>query len=423
MENGRNNTKLVLAIVALLAFGNLNAREANNNGNNNKGGGTNPTPTAGCSPAVALASIEFNNVRARIDATGGSMWQDRANSAAFYNVPKQNSENDPFYTAIYAGALWIGGVDPQNQLKVAAVQFRQGGANDFWPGPLSNDGNAQVSAQTCEIFDQFFGISRRMVNEFVAWKQDPSSNPGYQIPSAILNYPGKGNTVKKKQLPYYVAEELAPFFDVDGDTYYEPEDGDYPKYDLIGDVDCRTTRDPRLFGDTTLWFVFNDIGDGNPHTESQGAPIGMEIRGQAFAFATNDEVNDMTFYNYELINRSSFTFTNTYFGQWVDSDLGYSNDDYVGCDASRGLGYCYNGDNTDDITNPNGNPGYGTTPPFIGVDFFEGPYMDNDGMDNPLTENIQDAIDSNGIPYSGLGIGYGDGIIDNERYGMRKFVY
>lgn len=419
MENGLNNTKLVLAFVALLTFGNLDARSVSVNGNKKTNESNLSTTAADCSPAVALASLEFNNVRARIDATGGSMWQNRANSIAAYNVPKQNSEDDPLYTAIYAGALWIGGVDPTNQLKVAAVQFRQGGANDFWPGPLTSDGNAEVNASTCEVFDQFFGISRPMVNEFVAWFQDPSSNPGYQIPAAILNYPAKGNTVKKKQQAYYVAEELAPFYDTDPDGLYDPTKGDYPKYDLIGDIDCRTTRDPRLFGDTTLWFVFND--KGNNHTESQGAPIGMEIRGQAFAFATNDEINDMTFYNYFLINKSSFTFTNTYFGQWVDPDLGFSNDDYVGCDASRGLGYCYNGDNFDE--DGNGVKGYGATPPMIGVDFFEGPYMDKDSVDNPLTKIVQDALDSNGIPYSGLGIGYGDGVVDNERYGMRKFVY
>ncbi|KAB2858901.1 MAG: T9SS C-terminal target domain-containing protein [Flavobacteriales bacterium] len=419
MEKGRNNTKLVLAFVALLTFGNLNARTTSNNGNNNKGGGSNPTPAAGCSPAIAISSLQFNNVRARIDATGGSMWQDRANSIASYNIPKQKHEDDPLYTALYAGSLWIGGQDPTGQLKVAAVQFRQGGANDFWPGPLTTDGTAEVDPLTCEIFDQFFGVSRPIVNEFVSWFNDPSSNPGYQIHPLILNYPAKGNTVKKREQAYYVAEELAPFYDYDGDGVYDPTKGDYPKYDLIGDVDCRTTRDIRLFGDSTIWFVFND--KGNTHTESQGASIGMEIRGQAFAFATNDEINDMTFYNYELINRSSFTFTDTYFGQWVDPDLGNSNDDYVGCDASRGLGYVYNGDNMDE--DANGVTGYGSTPPFVGVDFFEGPYMDNDSIDNPLTSNIQDALDSNGIPYSGLGIGYGDGVIDNERYGMRKFVY
>ncbi len=419
MENLRKmKTKLAIGLIVLLGVGTLQARMANNitNGNANKGNGTNPTPAAGCSPATALAILEFNNVRARLEATGGSMFQDRSNSIAAYNVPKQLSESDPLYTAIYAGALWVGGKDLNGTLKVAAVQFRNEG-NDFWPGPL--DVNAEIDATTCNIFDQYFGISRPMVNEFVAWFADPSSNPDYQIPSAIINYPAKGNTVKKKQQTYYVAEDLAPFFDKDGDGFYNPAMGDYPKYDLIGNVDCRATRDIRLFGDTTVWFVFND--KGNTHSESQGASIGMEIRGQAFAFATNDEINDMTFYNYELINRSSFTFTDTYFGQWIDSDLGNSTDDYVGCDASRGLGYCYNGDNNDeDGTN---GKGYGATPPAIGVDFFEGPYMDNDNADNPLTINVADAIAQNGIPYAGLGIGYGDGIVDNERYGMRKFVY
>lgn len=49
--------------------------------------------------------------------------------------------------------------------------------------------------------------------------------------------------------------------------------------------------------------------------------------------------------------------------------------------------------------------------------------MDNDGIDNPLTQVVQNAIDSLGIPYGGLGLGYGDGVVDNERYGMRKFIY
>jgi hypothetical protein len=31
---------------------------------------------------------------------------------------------------------------------------------------------------------------------------------------------------------------------------------------------------------------------GNIHTESGGEPIGMEIRAQAFAFATNDDINN-----------------------------------------------------------------------------------------------------------------------------------
>ena len=49
--------------------------------------------------------------------------------------------------------------------------------------------------------------------------------------------------------------------------------------------------------------------------------------------------------------------------------------------------------------------------------------QDNDGIDNPLTTNVPLAISEKGIPYKGLGIGYGDGVIDNERFGMKRFVY
>jgi hypothetical protein len=119
----------------------------------------------------------------------------------------------------------------------------------------------------------------------------------------------------------------------------------------------------------------------------------------------------MTFYNYQLINRSTFTLQDTYFGQWVDADLGYAQDDFVGCDVGRGLGYCYNGLPLDGSGQLNA---YGSNPPAIGVDFFEGPYMDNDGQDNAKNKNNDPSIN---------GLNFGDGIIDNERWGMRRFVY
>ena len=416
--------KIIFLFILLINFSNLYS------GNPNKGVKKDAAPTsaAGCSNAVASANLQLNNVRARIDGTGGALWLDRAGGFSAYEVPKRNNVDDPKYTSIYSGALWMGGTDVNGQIKIAGVTFRSG--NDFWPGPLDRT-TAEVSPAECSVFDQYWGVSRSQVNEFVAHyecSQDPNCDvslefPGYQIPDAIREWPAKGNVVQKGGAgpTYDVTEHLAPFFDRDGDDFYDPDAGDYPKYDLIGDIDCRTTRDIRLFGDTTIWFVFND--KGNVHTETGGPSIGMEIRGQAFAFATNDEVNNMTFYNYEMINRSTFTLTNTYFGQWVDADLGDAADDFVGCDASRGLGFCYNGKTTDDDNPGNGSLGYGATPPAIGVDFFEGPFADNDGVDNPLTQVVADALDSNGIPYNGLGIGYGDGIIDNERYGMKKFVY
>ena len=43
-------------------------------------------------------------------------------------------------------------------------------------------------------------------------------------------------------------------------------------------------------------------------------------------------------------------------------------------------------------------------------------------FDNPLTKFYR-CVDLLGIPYDGIGIGCCDGVVDNERYGMRKFLY
>ena len=375
------------------------------------------TRAAACAPATALRDLEWNNVRALIE-TGGSMWQNRATSQASYEVPKGGG-----VSSLYAGALWMGGISPDQQLKLAALRFRNG--NDFWTGPLTNDGAAEVDEATCETYDNFF-ISTRSDAErhrqYFDCQADPECDmeeefpDGYAIPSYFYDYPAHGNTALNQD--FY----LSPFLDYDGNGFYDPSSGDYPWYDFLQEIDCkerRRTDQVPLFGDRNFYWIFND--KGNVHSESQGEPIGMEVRAQAFAFSTNDEVNNMTFYNYVLINQGTQTLSETYFGVWVDADVGTATDDYVGCDVQRGLGYAYNGDADDEPSSSS--QGYGTNPPAVGLDFFEGPYQDEDSIDNPLTNVFTDAIDSLGIPYEGIGIGYGDGVDDNERFGMRRFVY
>ena len=375
------------------------------------------TRAAACAPATALRDLEWNNVRALIE-TGGSMWQNRATSQASYEVPKGGG-----VSSLYAGALWMGGISPDQQLKLAALRFRNG--NDFWTGPLTNDGSAEVDEATCETYDNFF-ISTRSDAErhrqYFDCQADPECDmeeefpDGYAIPSYFYDYPAHGNTALNQD--FY----LSPFLDYDGNGFYDPSSGDYPWYDFLQEIDCkerRRTDQVPLFGDRNFYWIFND--KGNVHSESQGEPIGMEVRAQAFAFSTNDEVNNMTFYNYVLINQGTQTLSKTYFGVWVDADVGTATDDYVGCDVQRGLGYAYNGDADDEPSSSS--QGYGTNPPAVGLDFFEGPYQDEDSIDNPLTNVFTDAIDSLGIPYEGIGIGYGDGVADNERFGMRRFVY
>lgn len=380
--------------------------------------------SADCSPATGLEYMRLNNVSALIE-TGGLLWQDRSRTVSAYEVPIGSED---FY--LFAGGIWCGGYDPAGQLKLAAQKF--GVARDYWAGPLTvtpgtgnlaigrlDYGAAEIDPEVCAEYDQFYSITRAEVAEFRAYyacENDPDCDatedfPNYTIPSSILNWPAHGDVGKNQD--FY----LAPFYDADQDGIYNPQNGDYPWYDLDRTNDCRTNRQVTLFGDFTLWWVFND--KGNVHGESGGDPIGMEIRSQAFGFTTNDEINNMTFYNYQMINRATQRLTETYFSVYADADIGFADNDYVGCDVARGVGYAYNGTAVD----AGGNNAIGANPGAIGIDFFEGPYQDNDGLDNPLTTDIQLALAEDGIPYEGLGIGYGDEVIDNERLGMKRFVY
>lgn len=390
---------------------------------------------AGCAQSTSYRFLDLNNVRTRINA-GGDMWWNLDGLGQYY-IPKEGTA-----TSLFAGALWIGGLDVNGQLKLAAQKFRQDGL-DYWTGPLTIDGTASVDSETCAEYDQHYEVSRADVDLFRAWWASTDKDeeyPGYAIPDYFFDWPAHGNVSLNQS--YY----LAPFYDTDGDGDYDPEQGDYPYYDVdnvlcpsnfVGDPNYVPDPTPEtdlgivkggllvdqiLKGDQTLWWVFNDKGDF--HSESQGAAIGLEIRAQAFSFATNDVINNMTFYSYEIINRSTFRLTETYFSPWVDTDLGSATDDYVGCDVGRGLGYCYNGTAIDG----NGEPyAYGAQPPAIGVDFFQGPYLDADGVDNPKYTYVYEdgiAVDSAQIVNESInGVNFGNGIVDDERYGMRRFVF
>ena len=425
-----------------------------------------------CKRAQSTAMLDVNNVRALINGYG-NMWYD--GSVAQYHLPK-NSNTCPLFCA----ALWIGGTDVNEQLRIAALRFGSEG-DDYWPGPLELK-SASVDLPVCNAFDKHYMISKTEVQAFMAMfdydENGATPNDSYApeaISATIKNWPASG--INANQSPY-----LAPYYDANNDGQYNWEDGDYPYYDFNNDLCPRTLKaqwgrdytshvattleteagivtggllsDQVLKGDQTIWWVFNDMG--NVHTESEGQPIGMEIRAQAFAFSTNDEINNMTFYSYEIINRSTYELRDTYFSQWVDADLGYAHDDFVGCDVKRGLGYCYNGDEADGP----GAGSYSGIPPAVGIDFFQGPYMDPDGKDNPkidislmrayyptqleryrLDNGTYDTIsltDDADLYYPNAwyfqpgdaigncainGVNFGNNIVDDERFGMRRFVY
>lgn len=362
-----------------------------------------------CTQSTSLEVLHVNNVRTTLRGSGDFWWDGQF---AKYEIPAGGGVN-----SVFAGSIWIGGYTDNNNLKVAAMTYRQGGI-DYWPGPLDekqeilnpvtgtlipNPNYGQTSIDVCSDYDTHFRVTLEEVNEFYS----NCKNGNFQPVENVMDWPGNGINGE-------ISTQLAPFIDLDGDGVYEPEDCEYPAYDLSGtNADC--SGDDILFGDETIFWVYNDRG--NIHTFSQTESIGLEIQSQAFGFATNDEINDMTFYNYKIVNRSVSRLNRTFFGTWVDSDVGEAFDDFVGCDVARGLGYTYNGDAFDEDGQ---SPGYGNNPPALGMDFFRGPTADaNDGVDNDRDGCVDCTyqVDDNGVTTE-----VDDDILP-EKIIMSKFIY
>ncbi len=309
---------------------------------------------SGCAPATAQRELAVNNVRTRI-LNGGDLWWDLA--SAKYEIPKVQP-GQVSKCSIFSGALWIGGVTNGN-LRIAAQTYRQSG-NDYFPGPLSN-GTASIGIDRCLHFDKIWSVQLVDINNFT---NDPTIWSNNQSDD-IHTWPTTGDVSLGE------ANYLAPFFDANKNGIYEPNKGEYPTFDQ---------DQIKNIPDQMMWWVYND--KGNIHSETSGVPIGLEFQEQAFAFSTNDEINNMTFYRTKITNRSTEKIDSCVFGQWVDPDLGNYADDYVECDVQRNLGICYNGEDNDP-----GPLGYGLNPPSVGVNFFQGPKRP-DGTEIGLTKFV-----------------------------------
>lgn len=331
--------------------------------------GLKTTAASGCQPATAAIDLDINNVRARL-MTGGDMWWNIGTQNAAYEIPKNSGKSSQF-----AASCWIGGYDKQGQLKVAAQTYRQDG-NDYWPGALNSLG--KIDPDTCALWDRFWKVDRSTINQFIQlYKTGGAAAVSGEDFKVINEWPATGNRKAKGQdgnsyLSLNPNNTYAPFKDLNLDGIYQPDQGEYPF----------------ITGDQYIWWVFNDAG--NVKQQSLTASMGIEVQASAFAYATQDFLNNSSFCNYRVINRGALTIDSTYLAVWDDCDLGYYLDDYIGCDTTRGLGIQYNATNDD-----GGNAGhpvnsYGLNPPQVGLDFFQGPLK-------PVVINGKDTVQRLGM--------------------------
>jgi hypothetical protein len=326
-------------------------------------------------------TLDLNNIRTLINPTNNQFWD--LDAINFYQYPKDSLTN-----TIFNQALWLGGIDQEEKLRFAGERYQQAGI-DFWPGPISIGGNnLSVDTSTAVQYLRVWKLSK----DEIIYHKTHYSDPGYEPIDNIRDWPAHGDESLNQ------SRYLAPFIDIDGDSIYNPYAGDYPL----------------IRGDQCIFYISNDYRE---HTESGGEKIGLEIHGMAYEFnmsATNPMANTV-FLSYKIFNRSNEALNDTYIGLLCDFDIGYPRDDYVGCDVGRGAYYGYNGDGYDEnhngITDTTG--GYGYNPPAQGIVILGGPYLDPNEKDDPA-DQCDESI---------TGVGFGDGVVDNERYGMTKFIY
>jgi len=148
----------------------------------------------------------------------------------------------------------------------------------------------------------------------------------------------------------------APYVDMDNNKAYDP------RVDIPGVKGASQT----------VWFVANDNNVTNVYNLYGAQPVGMECQFTYWAYAQEGALGNMFFKSYLMINKGTNQLDSMYVAQWSDPDLGFSDDDLVGCDTSLSLGYVYNSNPVDATYTP-------LPPPAAGFDFFQGPKVPDPG--------------------------------------------
>ncbi|MCK6620045.1 MAG: T9SS type A sorting domain-containing protein [Calditrichaceae bacterium] len=168
----------------------------------------------------------------------------------------------------------------------------------------------------------------------------------------------------------------APFYDLNQNGVYEPEQGETPGL---------------ANADQVIWFVCNDSDPGVAASLYGSPPIGLELQGTLWGYKSEGALGQAAFKRYRLINKSNFAIDSMFIAQWSDVDLGSYYNDFLGCDSLLNLGYCYNGKPLDDEYQA-----FGLPPAAIGYLLLQGPEVPSPG--DTASFNFRKILDYENLP-------------------------
>ena len=143
------------------------------------------------------ATLDINNIKATLQSGNKQFCSIESGERAFI-YPKNGTAS-----TIFGHVLWIGGLDTNNQLRLAADNIRRVDKN-FQPGIL--DGNAAIDNATIAKWSRVWKLSANEINTFVIASQNGSVDEN-SVPEAIKTWPAHGDTDKGE------LQNIAPFFD------------------------------------------------------------------------------------------------------------------------------------------------------------------------------------------------------------------
>jgi hypothetical protein len=332
-----------------------------------------------------LDSLEFNNAKAYIMSRGQVFDNSYSN---YYNssYAAYGMQSDNGAMGIYASHLWFAGLDDNDSLHACISKYT---TSDLQSGPIANDYNHPYYIN--RYIDKIWKVSN---TDIINHLSNYQSN-FYVVPDNIAEWPAHGEPLNGE------AQNLAPFVDHNNNGIYDPENGDFPA----------------IRGQEAVYLIFNDENSNNPNK------LGLEYHFMYYQYASNDAINNTTFLNVTVYNRSNTTYHDFRIAQMTDFDIGGATDDYLGCDSTKDLLFGYNAG-----ANDYGQIGikFGLNPPAYGVKQLNQPmdvciyynmnYLSfNNNSPHDYWNNMHAKWnDTTHVEYGG--IGYGSGIQTNYTY-------
>jgi hypothetical protein len=259
--------------------------------------------------------------------------------------------------SIFYAALWYGGITAGQQINMKGARYHLSNTV-YWPGPIPTGDT--ISSIDCAQWDHQFVVSINDIEAFLVDFSDGIVNGEHPV---VQSWPGKNNPYFENywgfNLP--VNADLAPFHDENQDGNYNYLHGDYPVVQMEG----RAEFIPSLM----TWSVMNDNSGPDYVTGSPGLPAEIQLTSFLTECPDNPLLNNTLFSQYKLINRAPTPIDSFSMGLYVDFDLGFYADDYVGCSPQTNTFYAYNGDNMDAFPPSIAEPSFGENPPVQAVTF------------------------------------------------------